>query len=257
MSQTPYIPCTIKTLPSDRWIDAAKSAISINPVNAPAAAMMSLAGVNVIPPAHLAILTSKFWGQDGVKLTVGFLESTPDDLQARILLHMNSWGQWGEVSFTLTDTDPQVRITREGDGYWSYFGTDIEHIPSDKPTMSLQGFTMQTIDSEFHRVVRHETGHTLGFPHEHLREEIVEKIDPAKAIAYFEAADGWNAQTTTEQVLTPLSNSALDATAEPDPHSIMCYGLPAQIMKDGEAIPGGIDIDQLDQEFIAKTYPKH
>ncbi len=36
---------------------------------------------------------------------------------------------------------------------------------------------MQTPESEYHRVVRHETGHTLGFPHEHMRKELVEKID--------------------------------------------------------------------------------
>jgi hypothetical protein len=30
-----------------------------------------------------------------------------------------------------------------------------------------------TPDAEFYRVVRHETGHTLGFPHEHMRKEII------------------------------------------------------------------------------------
>jgi len=54
-------------------------------------------------------------------------------------------------------------------GYWSYLGTDILHIPKNRPTMCLENFSMDTLESEYKRVVRHETGHTLGFPHEHMR----------------------------------------------------------------------------------------
>src|SRR3954469_2123824 len=187
-----YVSCTIRTLPEDRWIPAAHSAVAENPANAPATEMMARAGVELPEVQHLAILTSKYWGTGGVTLTVGFLEETPSDLQDRIVSHMNAWGEFGNVSFALSNTDPQVRITREGDGYWSYLGTDVGEIPPDEPTMSLQEFTMDTPDSEFHRVVRHETGHTLGFPHEHLRKEIVDKIDRQKAIDYFMATQGWS-----------------------------------------------------------------
>ena len=57
----------------------------------------------------------------------------------------------------------------EWSGYWSYLGTDVLHIPVDQQTMNLQGFTERTPESEYRRVVRHETGHTMGFPHEHMR----------------------------------------------------------------------------------------
>jgi hypothetical protein len=60
------------------------------------------------------------------------------------------------------------QISRGSEGYWSYLGTDIRLIPWNRPTMNLQGFTMNTSESEYKRVVRHETGHTLGFPHEHI-----------------------------------------------------------------------------------------
>ena len=49
--------------------------------------------------------------------------------------------------------------------------------------MNLEAFTMDTPDSEFFRVVRHETGHTLGFPHEHMRKAIIDRLDPEKVIA--------------------------------------------------------------------------
>jgi hypothetical protein len=36
----------------------------------------------------------------------------------------------------------------------------------------------------------------------------------------------------------------------------MCYGLPAEIMTNKFAVPGGIDIDELDKKFAALVYPK-
>jgi hypothetical protein len=69
----PYVSCTIRTLPEERWVAAAQSAIAANPANAPAAEMMARAGLEVLEPARLAILTSKYWGIEGVTMTVGFM----------------------------------------------------------------------------------------------------------------------------------------------------------------------------------------
>jgi hypothetical protein len=168
---------------------------------------------------------------------------------------MNAWASYCNAHFTLTTVNPQVRISLTGSGYWSYLGTDILSIAAGQPTMNLQGFSMTTAESEYHRVVRHETGHTLGFPHEHTRSEIVSRIDPVKAKAYFLANDGWDAATVTAQVLTPLNDSALIETAHADPSSIMCYWLPASIMKDNIAVVGGTDIDTQDQQFAGQVYP--
>jgi hypothetical protein len=251
-----YIPCGIRLLPSEQWIDAAAQATRVNPANAPATAMFALAAPQAaIEPEHLALITTKYWGAGGVRLTVGFMDDPPADLRRRILSHMNAWSQFANVAFTESAVDPQVRIARAIDGHWSYLGTDILSIPAGEPTMNLQAFSMSTPDSEFFRVVRHETGHTLGFPHEHRRAEIVDRIDRAKAIAYFERTQGWDAAMTTAQVLTPFDRSALLASAIADEHSIMCYGLPAEIMKDGLAVPGGVDIDPQDAEFAASVYP--
>jgi hypothetical protein len=207
----------------------------------------------------LAIMTAKRWKTNGVRLTVGFLEETPDDLRTRIISHMNAWAQTANVQFTWTQSvsSAQVRILRENtDGYWSYVGTDILLADADQPTMNLQGFTMQTEDSEFHRVVRHETGHTLGFPHEHMRSDLVALIDPAKAIPYFEATQGWSEEEVRRQVLTPIEDSSLLGTPRSDSNSIMCYQIPGALTKSGEPIPGGVDIDDIDYAFAATCYPK-
>jgi hypothetical protein len=248
--------CTLKMLPQDQWISAARTASLINPTNR--ARVESLQGIlkgQVIEPQHLALMTAKYWGHDGVRLTVGFLDGPQADLRARILLHMNAWAQTANVTFVESNAEPQVRIARATDGYWSYLGTDILHIPADQQTMNLEGFTMTTPDSEFHRVVRHETGHTLGFPHEHMRAELVEKIDPNKALAYFERTQGWSADDVRAQVLTPLAQASIIGTPA-DVISIMCYHIPGEITKDGEPILGGTDIDPSDFKFAGSVYPR-
>jgi len=253
---TPIV-CTPKILPKDRWIAASEKAIEINPLNRAPVERLRMADPHIKPtPAHLAVLTTKYWHTAGVRLTVGFLDNPPADLRARILEHMNAWDQTARVRFTESLTEPQVRIARAADGYWSYLGTDILAIAKDQPTMNLQGFTMETEESEFHRVVRHETGHTLGFPHEHMRKELVDRIDRAKAIAYFLRTQGWDEMTVEQQVLTPIEQSSLWGTAHADPNSIMCYQIPGEITKDGKPIVGGLDIDKADYRFAGKVYPK-
>ena len=176
------ISCTIKQLPPAAWQQAARDAVAVNPANAPAVdALRQVAPEAVIEPQHLALLTAKYWGAKGVKLTVGFLDNPPTDLRKRILAHMNAWGAWANTTFIEATTSPQVRIARiANDGYWSYLGTDVLQIPAGQPTLNLDSFTMNTPDSEFYRVVRHETGHTLGFPHEHMRQEIIAAHRPCQ-----------------------------------------------------------------------------
>jgi len=197
---------------------------------------------------------------NGVDLSVSFMDGPEQALRDRILSHMNAWSETANVRFRETKDAGQVRIARadgqEG-GYWSYLGTDILLIDGAAQTMNLEGFTMNTPDSEFYRVVRHETGHTLGFPHEHMRGELVKEIDREKAITYYMATQGWSREEVIAQVLTPIEESSLLGTPHADPHSIMCYQIPAQLTLHGKTIPGGDDIDLSDRTFAAACYPKH
>lgn len=252
--------CTPKRLPRGAWVAAARTAVQINPVNhAPVERLAAIVPGFAPTPERIALVTSKYWGPNGVRLTVGFMDNPPADLRKRILSHMNAWAKSANVKFTETTTSPQVRIAREGGangGYWSYLGTDILHIAADEQTMNLEEFSMSMPESEFHRVVRHETGHTLGFPHEHMRKQLVAKIDPAKAIAFFKKTQGWTEAEVRAQVLTPLEQSSILGTPKPDPKSIMCYQIPGEITKDGKPIIGGVDIDASDYAFAASIYRK-
>lgn len=251
--------CTIKLPPKPQWVPSAERATSINPANAPMVQMLHQGDSEaVIAPEHLALITAKYWGAAGVHLTVSFLDDPAEDLRARILEHMNAWAMYANVKFVEVDSNGQVRIARSaGDGYWSYLGTDVLAIPNPEPTMNLDSFTMDTPNSEFVRVIRHETGHTLGFPHEHLRSEIVDLIDRDKAITYFQETQGWTPKVTTAQVLTPLASSSLTATATADQDSIMCYWLPGKIMRNGVGVRGGTDINATDGQFAGSVYRKN
>ncbi|MFD6391838.1 peptidase M12 [Nocardia sp. NPDC060259] len=245
--------CVIPSLPPRLLERAAEVASRLNPANAPLTQSAPTEG-GLPQVAELAVLTSKYWGFQRRTLSVSFMEATGADLRQRILSHMNAWGIG--VTFALTNGTGQVRISRAGQGYWSYLGTDVLLIPTNRPTMNLQGFTMNTRESEYKRVVRHETGHTLGFPHEHLRRALVNRLDVAKTIAYFRDTFGWSEQQTRSNVLTPLEERSITATPNADQDSIMCYQLPGQITTDGQPIRGGSDINATDFAFARAIYPR-
>ncbi|MGH9753077.1 MAG: M12 family metallopeptidase [Blastocatellia bacterium] len=249
--------CVIKFLPPRLLIKAAEIATTINPSNAPAVGPLAsvMKEGQEITRLELAVVTSKYWGPAQRRLTVSFMDSAPTDLRVRIISHMNAWCKTSGISFVETLGVGDVRISRGPGGYWSYLGTDINLIPKNRPTMNLQDFTMNTVESEFRRVVRHEAGHTLGFPHEHMRKALVARIDPEKAYIWFEEKYKWPKAMVDAQVLTPLDEASLMGTPA-DKNSIMCYQLPGEITKDGRPIPGGADINQTDYAFAGKIYPK-
>jgi hypothetical protein len=263
--QRPYVGCTVRHLPDHRAEEAMWHAIKVNPTNRPQAA--GLAKIHpliseelfaqIATPEFLAVMTTKYWGPAGVKLSVSFLDTVSQELSKKILSHMNAWGDYCNAKFSRATRDGDVRIDLSETGqYASYIGTDVKLVPAGEPTMWLSGFSLKTPASEYRRVVRHETGHTLGFPHEHFREQIVSRLDPEKTVAYMEATQGWDAKTVRQQVLTPLSEASIRGTPDADDTSIMCYELPAEITKDGRPIPGGTDINATDKKFAATVYPK-
>ena len=262
MPESPVISCTPRYLPRAEWPRAATNAIKQNPNNRPPGLEE-----DQVPEGNegerLALDVTRYWGKGGVHLTLGFIETPDRALRDRILSHLNAWSEKANVRFVPSNTDPQVRIARwtaqdsPGDeGYWSNLGTDVLLIDPRRPTMNLEAFTMGTLDSEFHRVVRHEAGHTMGFPHEHMRQAIIQRLDREKVIRAFMASQGWTRQDVIDQVLTPLEESSVLATPTAEEDSIMCYEIPGSLTLDGQAIVGGMDITPNDHAFAAQVYPK-
>jgi len=246
-----------RQLPERLLIEAAQTATRINPANGLNIAAMAGQGLSndVMDPLRIAVLTAKYWGPQPRQLTVSFMDTTSPDLRARIIGHLNAWNRWGSISFVETRGTGQVRISLGGGGYWSYLGTDILHIPRNQQTMNLEGFTMNTRDDEYRRVIRHEAGHTLGFPHEHMRRELIARIDRERAYDYFWRTQRWNRTMVDQQVLTPLDDRSIMATPA-DQDSIMCYQLPGSSTRDGRPIRGGTDINASDGAFCGRIYPR-
>ena len=254
--------CRPKSLQLEMLANAERRALAINPANEIERHTIERTPIGRRGGARrIAVVIGHKWPAKGVQLSVSFLDGAKSDLRKRILLHMNAWGQSANVKFAETSGVGQVRIARldspeDEAGYWSYVGTEILEIDENLPTMNLEGFTMRTSEAEFKRVVRHEAGHTLGFDHEHMRSDIVKLIDRDRAIKFFDKDQGWTPEEVEEQVLTPLAKKSIMGTKEADPISIMCYQLPAAIMKNGKPIKGGKDINPTDHAFAASLYPK-
>ncbi len=251
--------CRPRRLTPTQAARATRRSLEVNPANA--IEMVDGAPARRGGPRRLAVLVGNRWPTGGVRLSVQFLDTPPVALRKRILAHMNAWSERADVSFVETRGVGEVRIARLDDppadaGYWSYLGTEILGIEDEAPTMNLEGFTLRTPEAEFRRVVRHETGHTLGFEHEHLRTDFVQRIDRRKAIAYYRRTQGWSADETIAQVLTPLAEASIFGSTESDPDSIMCYQVPGTITRDGRAIRGGSDFSPTDLAFAARVYPK-
>lgn len=214
-------------------------------------------------PARITLNTTKYWGAGGVKLTVGFLETIDNATRDLILKYANRWNedrfeiQGANVEFVYTANvfDAHVRITRGGGGYASYLGPDILTIARSQPTMWLEGFTSRTPLSEYARVVTHEFGHTEGFEHEHMRQELIDLLERRSTYRYFWRDQRWTKAEVDAQVLTALNAANILGTPV-DQDSVMCYQLPAEITINHQPIRGGTDINKTDLAFCAKIYPK-
>src|SRR5438105_14787896 len=92
--------CTPKSLPSRDHVAAARTAVGINPVNEPRLDRFAAAFPDVpITLERAAVMTSKYWGPVGIRLTVGFIDGASAALQKRILSHMNAWSKTANVKF--------------------------------------------------------------------------------------------------------------------------------------------------------------
>lgn len=246
--------CTPVYLPDDEQVEAARLSVAVNPANAPATRDTTL------PVAKLAGLTQALWPSTGARLPTYFMEQTPDDLKRDVLSHLNCWYDEAKcnVQFVLTNSqgDSVVRISFGPGGYWSQVGTFCLRVPKNQQTMNLERITMRTPVKERRRVIGHEGGHAIGWMHEHLRPEIVALLDREAVIAWGRRTQGWSAQTSISNMLTPLRPDEITASPFADVNSLMAYQFAAELTKNKKAIPGGYDLTEADKAHANKVFPR-
>jgi hypothetical protein len=162
--------------------------------------------------------------------------------------------------------DAEIRIGfQQGDGYWSYVGTDVLNIGQSERTMNFGDDLTQ--DPRGVDVPVHEIGHTLGFPHEHQ--------NPFAGIVWNEDAvndyfsgppNNWDSDTIEHNILRKIPQGQVEGS-EWDPDSIMHYAFEAGLIDHPDEYQSGLfpasglsDIDKAQVRFfypqIGTTYPE-
>jgi hypothetical protein len=134
-------------------------------------------------------------------------------------------------------------------------GTDCRLVPAGEPTMNIE-LSLSSPESEWLRVGPHEFGHALAFPHEHSLPGIIKLLNPNKVVAWARRELGWPQDMAIQQILTPPPEGSYRMSATADQRGAMCYMLPRTITWNGQPIPGGTDIDEMDRAFALTVYPK-
>jgi serralysin len=203
-----------------------------------------------------ALLNAARW-QSGDVIRMMFLEGD-ESLRQRVRTTAERWTapEMANVRFEFVDEGPaEVRIAfQQGDGSWSYLGTQCQGIVDPEPTMNYGWLTPASDDDELTRVVMHEMGHALGLIHEHQNPKGGIKWNEPAVIADLEGPPNkWDEETIRHNVLDHYPSGDVTGT-DVDRESIMMYPIPAAWTLDGFSAGFNKDVSQKDVEFIRSVY---
>ena len=203
-----------------------------------------------------ALLNAARW-TPGDTIRARFLEGD-ESLQQRVREVAERWTapDMADLTIQWVDSAPsEIRIAFvQGDGSWSYLGTQCQGIPEPEPTMNYGWLTPDSEDDELERVVLHEFGHALGLIHEHQNPEGgIDWNEPAVIADLSGPPNNWTEDQIRGNVLDHYRPD--DVTATPvDADSIMMYPIPAAWTNDGFSADLNADLSEQDVTFIHEVY---
>lgn len=223
--------------------------------------MQEFAGGDQVKREALVSFNRKRW-PNGKTIQVYFMEDPPQFAIDRVMELLNRWSSTANIRFEQTRdrmaSDVRIGFV-QGDGSWSFMGTDCLAIAKDRRTMNL-GWLLQNPDDEdeWRRVVVHEAGHTLSFGHEQAHPE--GKIDwnrDAVYAFYTGPPNNWSRSQVDAQVFQKYAGEPVTNFSKYDRNSIMHYAIPAKFVLDPRDVVGWNDgRSRLDKRYAALWYPK-
>jgi hypothetical protein len=203
---------------------------------------------------ELAMAWQKNW-QPGTEIRIAFMDGDPD-LRQRVQDVASQWLDHANLTFNFGHhADAEVRVSFKGRGYWSYIGNDAENIPDDQPTLQLGGYTVDIEEERFRRPVLHEFGHAIGCIHEQASPAAKIPWDEQKVYEWYRQYQGWDEETTYNNVLRRYSEHDVRFTAH-DPESIMQYPVPEELTVGPYSIGWNTGLSEQDKSFISRMYPR-
>lgn len=201
------------------------------------------------------MLTGKKWAA-GRTLKCSFDWTGDQRVKERVKAVANQWMEFANIKFDWVGGGGDVRIAFvEGDGSWSYLGTDCLTIPRNQPTMNFGWLTPATDEVEYHRVVLHEFGHTLGMPHEHQNPAGGIPWDVDAVYRYYSGPPNyWDRETIEQNIFTQYAETQTVHT-ELDRASIMLYAIPNELTIGDWWVGWNTELSDQDKEFIRWQYP--
>ena len=188
---------------------------------------------------------------------------TAADAQKNVV--REAFGKWKALGIGLefTEVDKRaeadIRIAFEqGDGSWSYIGTDVRTRRADPRTMNF-GWSLTGDPVEGMNTAMHEIGHTLGFPHEHQ--------NPFAGIVWNESAvyaalggrpNHWSRATTYRNILERIAPDSVQGSRW-DPDSVMHYPFEAGLIEKPARYRAGLTpaggLSARDRAWALAFYP--
>lgn len=213
------------------------------------------ARARALGPSRAAFFSRKLW-PNGTTLRCRFLGGTKVQ-QAFVKRVASEWTRHANLHFEWLDAPgaSDLRIDfREGEGSWSYVGTDNRSIPQNAITMNL-GWLHKRRPRDSGTVL-HEFGHAIGLVHEHLRERAFEWNREAVIASLSGPPNYWDEEAIEHNVLSKLNSSLLNATDEIDDQSIMMYPFPAEWTLSGQGTEQNEVLSPQDKEHVRFVYPR-
>jgi hypothetical protein len=196
---------------------------------------------------------------DGTTLRASYLDGAPD-LRDRVSRLAQQWTLYGNVRLDFLPPDPppgaapQIRVTFQGSGSWSFVGTDSQRIGPPEPTMCLNAASRATEPAAFSANVLREFGHALGMPNGLANPNTHIDWNKPALYEFYGRAYGWS----TAQVDQFFLHKARGAPSEYppfDPRSVMLIPIAKELTNDGFSVGWNSALSDGDKKFAARLYP--